>query len=63
MGTGNRLRRHVPPLMFLNALTLMVIAITAPCAAEDIFPETIIVFSSCTGAYRGGMQLRQTCDG
>ncbi|HEV7618257.1 MAG TPA: VWA domain-containing protein [Burkholderiaceae bacterium] len=32
IGTGQRMRRHIPPLLFLLALTLMIVAIARPAA-------------------------------
>ena len=32
LGASHRLRRHVPPLMFLAAFTLMILAIARPAA-------------------------------
>jgi Ca-activated chloride channel family protein len=33
---GNRFRRHVPPLLFLCALTLMIVAIARPAAVVTL---------------------------
>jgi Ca-activated chloride channel family protein len=35
MGAGQRLRRHVPPILYLIALTLMLIAVAAPGGRRD----------------------------
>ncbi|MDB5999133.1 MAG: von Willebrand factor, type [Rhizobacter sp.] len=36
MGTGQRIRRHVPPVLFLIALTLMILAISRPAAVVTL---------------------------
>jgi len=34
MGAGHRFRRHLPPLLFLLALTVMILAIARPAARQ-----------------------------
>ena len=51
---GNRFRRHVPPLLFLLALTLMIIAIARPTAVVTLPSqhETIILAMDVSGSMR-----------
>jgi len=54
IGVGQRFRRHVPPLLFLVALTLMIIAIARPQALV-LLPsqhETIILAMDVSGSMR-----------
>src|SRR6478672_1966829 len=54
LDAGNRLRRHVPPLLFLIALTLMLIAIARPAAIVTLPSqhETIILAMDVSGSMR-----------
>ena len=53
-GAGHRLRRHVPPLLFLVALTLMILAIARPAAVVTLPSqhETIIMAMDVSGSMR-----------
>jgi Ca-activated chloride channel family protein len=54
MGTGQRLRRHVPPLLFLLALIAMIVAIARPAAVVTLPSqrETIILAMDVSGSMR-----------
>src|SRR5688572_25673978 len=54
MGAGQRLRRHVPPLLFLLALTLMIAAIARPAAVVRLPSqhETVILSMDVSGSMR-----------
>ena len=54
IGAGNRFRRHVPPLLFLIALTLMIVAIARPAAVVTLPSqhETIILAMDVSGSMR-----------
>lgn len=54
VGAGGRLRRHVPPTLFLIALTLMLIAIARPAAVVTLPSqhETIILAMDVSGSMR-----------
>jgi Ca-activated chloride channel family protein len=54
MGAGQRFRRHVPPTLFLIALTLMIIAIARPQAVVMLpsSHETIILAMDVSGSMR-----------
>jgi Ca-activated chloride channel family protein len=54
MGAGQRLRRHVPPLLFLIALALMIAAIARPQAVVMLPSqhETIILAMDVSGSMR-----------
>ncbi len=54
MGAGQRLRRHVPPLLFLVALALMLIAIARPAAVVTLPSqhETVILSMDVSGSMR-----------
>jgi len=54
MGAGLRFRRHVPPLLFLVALTLMLIAIARPAAIVTLPSqhETVILAMDVSGSMR-----------
>lgn len=54
MGLGQRFRRHVPPVLFLVALTLMIIAIARPQALVTLPSqhETIILAMDVSGSMR-----------
>jgi Ca-activated chloride channel family protein len=54
MGAGHRFRRHVPPLLFLLALTALILAVARP-AAVVMLPsqhETIILAMDVSGSMR-----------
>ena len=54
VGAGHRLRRHIPPLMFLGAFTLMVLAIARPAAVVTLPSqhETVILSMDVSGSMR-----------
>src|SRR5512139_1239319 len=54
MGTGQRFRRHVPPLLFLAALTLMIAAMARPAATITLpsQQQTIILAMDVSGSMR-----------
>ncbi len=54
MSAGQRFRRHVPPLLFLIALTLMIVAIARPTALIKLpsKQETIILAMDVSGSMR-----------
>ena len=54
MGAGQRFRRHVPPLLFLIALTLMLVAIARPAAVVTLPSqhETVILAMDVSGSMR-----------
>ena len=54
MGTGARLRRHVPPLLFLLSLALMIAAIARPAAVVRLPSqhETVILSMDVSGSMR-----------
>ena len=54
MGMGQRFRRHVPPVLFLVALTLMIIAIARPQALVTLPTQhdTIILAMDVSGSMR-----------
>ena len=54
MGAGQRFRRHIPPLLFLLALTLMIVAIARPNALVTLPSqhETIILAMDVSGSMR-----------
>jgi len=54
MSAGQRFRRHVPPLLFLVALTLMLIAIARPAAIVTLPSqhETVILAMDVSGSMR-----------
>ncbi len=54
MSAGQRFRRHVPPLLFLAALTLMLIAIARPAAVVTMPSqhETVILAIDVSGSMR-----------
>jgi Ca-activated chloride channel family protein len=54
MGADNRFRRHVPPLLFLIALTLMLVAIARPAAVVTLPSqhEIIILAMDVSGSMR-----------
>ena len=54
MGAGQRFRRHVPPFLFLVALTLMIVAIARPAAIVTLPSqhETVILAMDVSGSMR-----------
>jgi Ca-activated chloride channel family protein len=54
MGGGQRLRRHVPPVLFLLSLTLMIIAIARPQAVLTLPSQhdTIVLAMDVSGSMR-----------
>ena len=54
MGAGQRFRRHIPPILFLLALTLMIAAISRPKALVTLPSqhETIILAMDVSGSMR-----------
>ena len=54
IGAGNRVRRHIPPLLFLVALTLMLVAVARPAAVVTLPSqhETIILAMDVSGSMR-----------
>ena len=53
-GKGRRFRRHVPPLLFLVALALMIVAIARPAAVVTLPSqhETVILAMDVSGSMR-----------
>jgi Ca-activated chloride channel family protein len=54
VGAGQRIRRHIPPTLFLVALTLMIVAIARP-AAVIMLPsahQTVILAMDVSGSMR-----------
>ena len=54
LGVGQRVRRHIPPLLFLIGLTLMIIAMARPTAVVTLPTqhETIILAMDVSGSMR-----------
>jgi Ca-activated chloride channel homolog len=54
MGTGVRLRRHIPPLLFLVAMIVMIVAVARPAAVIQLPSqhETIILSLDVSGSMR-----------
>jgi Ca-activated chloride channel family protein len=54
MGAGHRFRRHLPPLLFLLALTVMILAIARPAAVITLPSQqlTIILAMDVSGSMR-----------
>lgn len=54
LGTGGRIRRHIPPVLFLVALTLMLIAIARPSAVITVSSHrsTVILTMDVSGSMR-----------
>jgi Ca-activated chloride channel family protein len=54
LGAGERFRRHIPPLLFLLALTLLVVAIARPQAVVTLPSqhETVILAMDVSGSMR-----------
>jgi Ca-activated chloride channel family protein len=55
MGPGQRLRRHIPPLIFLLALTVLIFAVARPSAVVTLPTqhETVILAMDTSGSMRG----------
>jgi Ca-activated chloride channel family protein len=53
-GTGGRLRRHIPPILYLIALTLMLFSIARPAAVVTLPTqhETVILSMDVSGSMR-----------
>ncbi len=56
IGTGNRIRRHIPPALFLAALTLMLIGVARPTAVLRVYSHksTVILTMDVSGSMRAG---------
>lgn len=54
MGTGQRLRRHVPPLLFLLALAAMLVAVARPAATVTLpsQQQTVVLAIDVSGSMR-----------
>ena len=54
LGAGNRLRRHIPPALFLLALTLLLLATARPVATVTLptQQETVILAMDVSGSMR-----------
>ncbi len=54
MGTGQRFRRHIPPLIFLLALTVLIFAMARPSAVVTLPTqhETVILAMDTSGSMR-----------
>lgn len=54
LGVGNRLRRHIPPVLFLLALTLLLLATARPVATVTLptQQETVILAMDVSGSMR-----------
>jgi Ca-activated chloride channel family protein len=54
LGSGQRVRRHIPPVLFLLALTLMIAAIARPAAVVTLPSqhETVILAMDVSGSMR-----------
>jgi len=54
LSAGQRFRRHIPPLLFLVALTLMIIAVARPAAVVTLPSqhETVILAMDVSGSMR-----------
>ena len=54
MGPGQRFRRHVPPLLFLLAITLMLVAVARPAAVVTLPSQykTVILAMDVSGSMR-----------
>jgi Ca-activated chloride channel family protein len=54
MGAGRRFRRHIPPLIFLLALTVLIIAVARPSAVVTLPTqhETVILAMDTSGSMR-----------
>jgi Ca-activated chloride channel family protein len=54
MGSGQRIRRHIPPLLFLLSLTVMILAIARPAAVVTLPSQygTVILAIDVSGSMR-----------
>jgi Ca-activated chloride channel homolog len=54
LGTGGRIRRHIPPVLFLAALTLMTLGIARPTAVITVssHKSTVILAMDVSGSMR-----------
>jgi Ca-activated chloride channel family protein len=54
MGAGQRMRRHIPPLLFLLALTVMILAVARPAAVVTLPSQygTVILAIDVSGSMR-----------
>jgi len=54
MGAGRRLRRHIPPILFLLALTLLILAVARPSAVITLptHQRTVILAMDTSGSMR-----------
>ena len=54
IGTGNRIRRHIPPALFLTALTMMLIGIARPTAVMSVYSHksTVMLTMDVSGSMR-----------
>ena len=54
MGEGRRFRRHIPPLIFLLALTVLIVAVARPSAVVTLPTqhETVILAMDTSGSMR-----------
>jgi Ca-activated chloride channel family protein len=54
MGAGRRLRRHIPPILFLLALTLLILAVARPSAVVTLPTQqrTVILAIDTSGSMR-----------
>jgi Ca-activated chloride channel family protein len=54
MGAGRRLRRHIPPILFLLALTLLILAVARPSAVVTLPTQqrTVILAMDTSGSMR-----------
>jgi Ca-activated chloride channel family protein len=54
MGAGQRFRRHIPPLLFLLALTLLILAVARPSAVVTLptHQRTVILAMDTSGSMR-----------
>ena len=48
MGPGHRFRRHIPPLLFLIALIVMILAIARPAAADEVMNLRLLAMTALT---------------
>jgi Ca-activated chloride channel family protein len=54
MGAGQRIRRHIPPLLFLSALTLLIVGIARPASVITLPSQygTVILAIDVSGSMR-----------
>src|SRR5688572_33227419 len=60
MGTGSRIRRHVPPILFFLALAAMLVAMARPQATLTLPTqhETVILAMDISGSMRRSEERR-----